>query len=508
MALPRITALSLARFILSLLLITSSSSHHHYGEHRFQVLDVSASLQQARQVFSPNLAQTTASLQELQHLNSSNYSADSLSLTLHPRSSLPFDRRSNNYTHLTLSRLAHDDARVRWIHSRHPHWRSRHSHARSRHSHAHSRHSRAPWADKVVRRPEQFESPLISGIELGSGEYFARIGVGRPVKEFYMVIDTGSDVSWLQCQPCYDCYQQADPIFDASKSSTYKPLTCKTEQCASLDISACSRTGNCIYQVSYGDGSYTVGNFATETISFGASGSVPNVAIGCGHDNEGLFSGAAGLVGLGSGNLSLPSQIRASSFSYCLVNRDSSSSSTLDFNTARPADSVLAPLLKNPLIKTFRYVDLTGISVGGRAVPIPSSLFAIGSDGKGGVIVDSGTSVSRLQTEVYRLVRDAFRSMTQNLPPASGLSLFDTCYNLSGMSSVKVPTLSFQFSGGKTLSLPPTNYLIPVDDGGKFCFAFAGTSGPLSIMGNVQQQGTRVSFDLANNYIGFSPNKC
>ncbi|KAK4395754.1 protein ASPARTIC PROTEASE IN GUARD CELL 1 [Sesamum angolense] len=500
MAQPRITALSLARLTLSLLLITSSSSQHH-DEHRFQVLDVSASLQQARQVFSPILAQTSASLQELQHLNSSSYSADSLSLTLHPRSALPFDRHSNNYTHLTLSRLARDDARVRWIHSHHPHWRSRHSHARSR-------HSRAPWADKAVRQPEQFESPLISGIELGSGEYFARIGVGRPVKEFYMVIDSGSDVSWLQCQPCYDCYPQADPIFAASASSTYKSLTCKTEQCESLDISACSRMGNCIYQVSYGDGSYTVGNFATETISFGVSGSVPNVAIGCGHDNEGLFSGAAGLIGLGGGNLSLPSQMRATSFSYCLVNRDSSSSSTLDFNTARPADSVLATLLRNPLLKTFRYVDLTGISVGGRALPIPSSLFAIGSNGKGGVIVDSGTSVTRLQTEVYSIVRDAFKSMTQNLPPAGRLSLFDTCYNLAGMTRVKVPTVSFQFSGGKTLSLPPNNYLIPVDNEGKFCFAFAATSGPPSIMGNVQQQGTRVSFDLVNNYIGFSPNKC
>ncbi|KAL0442012.1 UNVERIFIED_CONTAM: protein ASPARTIC PROTEASE IN GUARD CELL 1 [Sesamum radiatum] len=468
MAQPRITALSLARLTLSLLLITSSSSQHH-DEHRFQVLDVSASLQQARQVLSPILAQTSASLQELQHLNSSSYSADSLSLTLHPRSALPFDRHSNNYTHLTLSRLARDGARVRWIQSHHPHWRSRHSHARSR-------HSRAPWADKAVQQPEQFESPLISGIELGSGEYFARIG--------------------------------ADPIFAASASSTYKSLTCKTEQCESLDISACSRMGNCIYQVSYGDGSYTVGNFATETITFGASGSVPNVAIGCGHDNEGLFSGAAGLIGLGGGNLSLPSQMRATSFSYCLVNRDSSSSSTLDFNTAPPADSVLATLLRNPLLKTFRYVDLTGISVGGRALPIPSSLFAIGSDGKGGVIVDSGTSVTRLQTEVYSIVRDAFKSMTQNLPPAGRLSLFDTCYNLAGMTRVKVPTVSFQFSGGKTLSLPPNNYLIPVDNEGKFCFAFAATSGPPSIMGNVQQQGTRVSFDLVNNYIGFSPNKC
>ncbi|KAI3454916.1 hypothetical protein Pfo_011579 [Paulownia fortunei] len=487
MAQIQITAAPVTCLIFSLILITSSSSSH---DQHFQVLDVSASLQQTRLVFSPNLAQVSpATIQQLLHFKNS--SADSLSLTLHPRSSLPLDYYNDNYTSLTLSRLARDEARVQSL--------------LSRHSRALSRHSRSDF--KPVRLPEQLQSPVISGIRQGSGEYFARIGVGRPAKEFYMVIDSGSDVSWLQCNPCSDCYQQSDPIYNPSASSTYKPLTCNSQQCTSLEVSAC-RIDSCLYQVSYGDGSYTVGNFATETISFGSSGSVPNVALGCGHDNEGLFSGAAGLLGLGGGSLSLPSQIKATSFSYCLVNRDSSSSSTLEFNSAQPADSVLAPLLRNSFISTYHFVGFTGISVGGRPVQIPQYLFEIGRDGRGGVIVDSGTAVTRFRTEVYNLVRDAFASMTQNLPSAGGFSLFDTCYDLSSMARVRVPTVSFQFSGGKTLALPPSNYLIPVDNVGKFCLAFAGTSGSLSIIGNVQQQGTRVSYNLANKYIGFSPNKC
>ncbi|GFQ07329.1 protein aspartic protease in guard cell 1 [Phtheirospermum japonicum] len=305
-----------------------------------------------------------------------------------------------------------------------------------------------------------------------------------------MVIDSGSDISWLQCNPCSDCYHQSDPVFDPSASSTYKPLLCNSRECKSLQDSAC-RADACLYQVSYGDGSYTFGNFATETISFGWSGSLPNVALGCGHDNEGFFASAA-----------------ATSFSYCLVNRDSSSSSTLDFNSAQPADSVLAPLLSNPFINTFRYVDLTGISVGGRPVQIPPYLFEIGRDGSGGVIIDSGTAVTRFRTEVYDLFRGAFASMTRNLPLAPGFSLFDTCYDLSTMARVTVPTVSFQFSGGKMLPLPPSNYLIPVDNAGKFCFAFAGVSDAMSIIGNVQQQGIRVTYNLANKYIAFSPNKC
>jgi hypothetical protein len=40
------------------------------------------------------------------------------------------------------------------------------------------------------------------------------------------------------------------------------------------------------------------------------------------------------------------------------------------------------------------------------------------------------------------------------------------------------------------------------------CLAFAGTSGAVSILGNVQQQGVRVSFDTAKSTVGFSSNKC
>lgn len=265
---------------------------------------------------------------------------------------------------------------------------------------------------------------------------------------------------------------------------------------------------NLFFQVFYGDASHTIGDLATETISFNSTASVGDVAIGCGHDNGGLFSGAAGLLGLGGGKLSLPSQLKATSFSYCLVNRDSNSSSTLDFNSTRPDDSVAAPLLDNPSATTYRYVGMTGISVGGEAVKFAASLLEMGRDGSGGVIVDSGTTVTRLRRDVYGAVRDAFRNKTRGLPAGGGYALFDTCYNLSSLAEARIPTVAFEFGGGKTVALPPQNSVIAVDGGGKFCFAFAGMSGKLSIIGNVQQQGMRVTYDLANKYIAFSPNKC
>ncbi|KAG6426138.1 hypothetical protein SASPL_110354 [Salvia splendens] len=120
----------------------------------------------------------------------------------------------------------------------------------------------------------------------------------------------------------------------------------------------------------------------------------------------------------------------------------------------------------------------------------------------------SGEYFSRVGTEAYDAMRDAFKKGTGQLPAAEGVALFDTCYDLSSKKSVEVPTVSFHFSNGKELALPAKNYMIPVDSSGTFCFAFAPTSSALGIIGNVQQQGTRVSYDLANSLIGFSPNKC
>ncbi|KAF7819852.1 protein ASPARTIC PROTEASE IN GUARD CELL 1 [Senna tora] len=476
----------------SLTFLPSPSSSSRTFTTETTVLDVSSSLLQAQKIltFNPEMLQTSLLQDEEEQKlhttpSSSSSSSSSFFVHLHPRESL-INAQHGEYKNLVLTRLQRDSARVNSLFTK--------------------LELALNQVNKSDLHPTQTEvqledlsTPVSSGISQGSGEYFTRIGVGQPPQPFYMVLDTGSDVNWLQCQPCSDCYQQSDPIFNPVRSSSYGPLTCEAQQCQALDVSAC-RNGKCLYQVSYGDGSFTVGEYVTETVSFGNSGSVNRVAMGCGHDNEGLFVGAAGLLGLGGGSLSLTSQIKASSFSYCLVDRDSSKSSTLEFNSASPGDSVNAALLRNSKVDTFYYVGLTGISVGGRTVSLPPSSFALDQSGRGGIIVDCGTAVTRLQTQAYNAVRDEFVRQTRNLRSTSGFALFDTCYDFSSLKSVTVPTVSFQFSGGKSWALPAKNYLIPVDSAGTFCFAFAPSSQSLSIIGNVQQQGTRVSFDLANSY--------
>ncbi|MED6201394.1 hypothetical protein PIB30_094480 [Stylosanthes scabra] len=442
----------------------SRTTPHHIP--KTTILDVTASIKKTLQVLNFN---------QSQQLMSSTSPSSKLSLQLHSRASLQKPTHPD-YKSLTLSRLERDSARVRTLLTR---------------SHSFT--------------VSEFDAPIISGTSQGSGEYFSRVGIGQPPTPAYMVLDTGSDISWVQCAPCQSCYRQSDPIFNPNTSSSFKPLSCGSTHCQSLDQSQC-RHGNCLYEVSYGDGSYTVGDFVTETVTIGQR-SVANIAIGCGHDNQGLFIGAAGLLGLGGGTLSFPAQLNSTTFSYCLVDRDSESSSTLEFDSPLPRDAVTVPLRRNSEFETFYYVGLQGMSVGDELFLIPEWLLA--SDPPwGGTVIDSGTAVTRLRREVYEMVRTAFVNGTEQLGTARAVSLFDTCYDLSSMSSVIVPTVSFHFEGGKVLTLDANNYLIPVDSVGTFCFALIPTNSPLTIIGNVQQQGTRVSFDLANSLVGFTPKSC
>nr|XP_043607068.1 aspartyl protease family protein 2-like [Erigeron canadensis] len=365
------------------------------------------------------------------------------------------------------------------------------------------------------RTSGDFSSSVISGLAQGSGEYFTRIGIGSPPRYSYMVLDTGSDVVWIQCSPCRRCYTQTDPIFNPSKSNSFGHVPCRTSLCNRLDSPGCNTKSNkCMYQVSYGDGSFTIGEFSTETLTFRKT-KVNNVAFGCGHDNQGLFVGAAGLLGLGRGKLSFPNQAGrqfGSKFSYCLVDRSMSSkpSSLVFGNGAVSRVARFTPLLNNPKMDTFYYLGLTGFSVGGaRVAGITSSLFQLDTkSGNGGVIIDSGTSVTRLTRPAYVALRNAFLSGASHLKRGPNFSLFDACFDLSGKTEVKVPTVVMHFKGGADVSLPASNYLIPVDSSGSFCFAFAGTSTGLSIIGNIQQQGFRVVYDLAGSRVGFAPKSC
>ncbi|KAL2328433.1 hypothetical protein Fmac_021860 [Flemingia macrophylla] len=129
----------------------------------------------------------------------------------------------------------------------------------------------------------------------------------------------------------------------------------------------------------------------------------------------------------------------ATSFSYCLVDLDSDAISTLKFDTSLPRNAVTTPLLRNLEGDTFCYIGLKGISIGGEDLEVPNVSLEVDATGSGGIIVDSGTAVTRLWSEVYEKLREAFVRGTKGLAKAKGVSnsLFETCYDLSSRDSVE-----------------------------------------------------------------------
>ncbi|XP_065865191.1 protein ASPARTIC PROTEASE IN GUARD CELL 2 [Euphorbia lathyris] len=471
-------SLHLLSLLFSLLPFSSSSSSS-LSFPNFQLLNVNQTISQIKTKPSK-----ITQFEEL--LKNQNDTSKRLKLELFHRDKIQSFNQSHHGNSLFLSRIKRDVKRVSFLLRRLSGRRSR---------------------NYAV---EDFGAEVVSGMNQGSGEYFVRIGVGSPARNQYVVIDSGSDIVWVQCQPCTQCYRQSDPVFDPANSASFIGVACSSAVCDRVENSGCNG-GRCRYEVMYGDGSYTKGTLALETLTFGGT-VVHDVAIGCGHRNRGMFVGAAGLLGLGGGSLSLVGQLggqMGGAFSYCLVSRGTDSSGSLEFGRgAMPVGAAWIPLIRNPRASSFYYIGLSGLGVGGVKIPISDNVFQLDENGNGGVVMDTGTAVTRLPTVAYVAFRDAFVAGTGNLPRASGVSIFDTCYNLYGFVSVRVPTVSFYFSGGPILTLPARNFLIPVDDVGTFCFAFAASPSGLSIIGNIQQEGIQISFDGANGFVGFGPNVC
>ncbi|XP_058086449.1 aspartic proteinase CDR1-like [Magnolia sinica] len=341
------------------------------------------------------------------------------------------------------------------------------------------------------------------------GEYLMSLSIGTPPVKLLAIADTGSDLIWTQCKPCEQCYHQTTPLFDPSKSSTYRDLSCESNTCAALPQASCSDSRKCEYSYSYGDKSYTNGLLAVETLTFASSSrarssiKIPKISFGCGHNNDGTFnSHGAGLVGLGGGQLSLISQLGSSingKFSYCLVPlQKTTSSSQMIFGDS--ATVSISGVVSTPLIPkepdTFYYLNLEAISIGTKKVEFPSV-------DEGNIIIDSGTTLTYLETSIFNKLESALKGVI-TLPPAEDPTrTLDVCYQLG--SDAELPNMKFSFTGAD-LVLPPLNTFIQVSDD-VVCLAIVA-SDSFSIFGNIAQQNIEVGYDLVGKTVSFAKTDC
>ncbi|XP_057821978.1 aspartic proteinase nepenthesin-1 [Cryptomeria japonica] len=364
---------------------------------------------------------------------------------------------------------------------------------------------------------------LGASVNMGKGEFVMKLAIGTPGVAMAAIVDTGSDLTWTQCKPCTDCFAQSTPIFNPALSSSYKKLLCSHALCSTQalpEFSCISKA--CEYMYTYGDLSATAGTLSSETFTFSspkskAKPSKVRVAFGCGHDNEGDgFEQASGIVGLGRGSLSFIAQLGKSlahKFSYCLSDSPAKSSTIFFGQAARLEGRVVKSTpfqVDHRGEPTYFYLSLQGISVGKRLLGIRKGTFDVRSDGTGGFIIDSGTTITYLPELAYGALKKELVSLIKLATVDGSQFGLDLCYKIRSVkpSLAQFPKLTFHFKGADYV-LPPENYMISADSSSKLlCLAMMPSGDGISIFGNVQQQNNQILYDLGKNMLSFSPALC
>ncbi|CAK9198575.1 unnamed protein product [Sphagnum troendelagicum] len=370
-------------------------------------------------------------------------------------------------------------------------------------------------------------------------EYTMALSIGTPPQRFFVLIDTGSDLLWLNCKPCNQCISHSfGSPFDPSLSSSYRNTSCTDNFCKVLidhpRVAGVScEDSQCKYFVAYGVGSDTTrGNVASETLTVtnidGWSTSIPNVLFGCGRNqSNNSFFGADGILGLGRSPISLPGQLRniyPEIFSYCLVPFSSSTTNTSTFFLGSPQGFKLhRHLVYTPIVnQTFSphyYVGLRGISVNGTLLKnIPPDTFHINKTTyAGGVLLDSGGAFTFLNAVAYTAVSQELQRLI-TLPQVNQTlhNIFPLCFDLANASIHEFPTITFHFidaSGNGTVHfvLAPENYISLYLEPFLYCLTILPSAEfrlPVSIIGNLAQANHQMVFDQVNHQIGWAPADC
>lgn len=174
--------------------------------------------------------------------------------------------------------------------------------------------------------------------------YFTSVKLGTPATEFYVQIDTGSDVLWVGCNSCSGCPQSSglkvnthisfsptwlrlDVLcsffnvyhlvfiqiqlhsFEPQSSSTASVVSCSDKMCTlgldTQDSSCDSQKKQCTYAFQYGDGSGASGYYVSDLLHFDTAA-----------DNQSVASNSSASIVFGWDKMCLPLRISNNNNSY------------------------------------------------------------------------------------------------------------------------------------------------------------------------------------------------
>ncbi|KAM7278198.1 hypothetical protein ACFE04_005332 [Oxalis oulophora] len=393
--------------------------------------------------------------------------------------------------------------------------------------------------DKKVNKvaltdPASFTSSSVAfpvrGNVYPDGLYFTVMQMGNPRKPYFLDIDTGSDLTWIQCDaPCSSCAKGANPLYKPNRGNivAFEDSLCNEVQKDQGEKENCDTCQQCDYEIEYADESSSMGVLARDSVHVTATnGSLTklNVIFGCAYDQQGsllnTLTKTDGILGLSRAKVSLPSQLTSLGIiknvvGHCLTTEATGSGYLFFGDEYVPQWGMAwAPMLNNPS-KNLYHGKIVKMSYG-------SSQLSLGGQVNRAVF-DTGSSYTYFPKEAYdELIASLKENSGMELIQDASDSVLPICWKakfpISSVLDVKqnFKTLTFHFGSkwwitSTKFQIPPERYLV-ISKKGNVCLGILDGSkvldGSAFILGDISLRGLLVVYDNVNHRIGWGKSDC
>ncbi|KAH9296119.1 hypothetical protein KI387_039707, partial [Taxus chinensis] len=364
--------------------------------------------------------------------------------------------------------------------------------------------------------------------------YYVSMLIGNPPKPYHLDVDTGSDLTWLQCDaPCRSCAKGPHPLYKPKKGQL---VSCQAPMCMGVQTghpSECTKPSQqCDYEIEYADHGSSMGVLVRDSARvLLTNGSMvrTNLAFGCAYDQQGSLATSPattdGVLGLSSAQVSLPSQLANQGLvkkviGHCIAGNERGGGYMFFGNDLVPTWGMTWVQMQGKPSTKLYHVGYPNMKLGNRLLAFNGI-----ENNLGGVVFDSGSSFTYFTHQAYT----AFVSLIKE-------SLFETEFQLDSSDSTlpicwagrhpiksvadvrhyfKPLTLDFGSSPWliktKRFEILPEGYLV-ISPRGNVCLGILDGSevnnGISNIIGDISLQGHMVIYDNGNSKIGWAHVDC
>ncbi|XP_071702646.1 aspartyl protease APCB1 [Rutidosis leptorrhynchoides] len=371
----------------------------------------------------------------------------------------------------------------------------------------------------------------INGDELRDGLYYTQMDVGNPPRPYFLDIDTGSDLTWIQCDaPCTSCAKGAHPYYKPARGSILS-----SEDSFCYDVQRNSKSGHCEscsqcdYEIEYADRSSSLGVLSRDDlrlVDINDTSINSQVIIGCAYDQQGILLNSLtktdGILGLSRAKVSLPSQLAKQGIidnviGHCLTS-DSVSGGYMFFggDLVQQSKMYWVPMLNDASMNYL--AEVSKVTYGSKQLSLDRT-----KKGNGRVVFDSGSSYTYFTKQAYSELTTMLKDVARDgfIQDTSDITLPICWRPKSPIRSIKDVTkffkpVTFQF-GRKWwtiptyLQIPPEGYLI-LSNKGNVCLGILDGSDLLDgshiVLGDISMRGILVVYDNTRQKIGWMRSEC